>query len=107
MMQSMAHNGKTSRLRDTQIIIRSNALATIGALASVTMWLTDIRQIGSPAAVAPGLALCCGLFGMVFSVWVTIRDSRPLYSLFSLWALIPLLWTIYFLLIIHPASPQL
>jgi hypothetical protein len=95
----------TSRRRksDSSVIVRSNALASVAAVASVTMTLIGIRQTGSPAAAAPALSLCCALFGIVFSVWIAVRDCRPLYLLLGVWALVPLLWSVYYLLVIDPA----
>jgi hypothetical protein len=102
--QLMARTTEPSKLSDDVIIVRANVLASIAALVSVLMCLTDIRQIGSLAAVVPASALCCGLFGLVFSAWQAFRNTRLLYVLFGLWAVIPVLWTICFLLVIDPAS---
>lgn len=100
----MAQTDHRSNLSDTGTILRANTFATIAMLLSSAMWLVKIRQIGPLTAVAPGTALCCGLFGLVYSAWVAIRDSRPLFFLYCVWAAIPLMWTIYFLLVLHPST---
>ena len=102
--EPMVQTGHPSNLSDIGMILRANTFATIGMILSVTMWLVGMRQIGLLTAVAPGTALCCGLFGLVYSGWIAIRDSRPLIFLFCVWAVVPLLWTAYFLLVLHPST---
>ncbi len=100
----MVQTAHPSNLSDIRTILRANTFATIGMVLSATMWLLDIPQIGSLTAIAPGTALCAGLFGLVNSAWMGIRDLRPLIFLFCLWAAVPLLWTVYFLLVLHPST---
>lgn len=93
-----------SKLSDVQLLVRANSLASIATLVSVAMWLASIQQIGAPPAIAAAIALCCGLFGVVFAVWLAIRDSQPRLVLLGLWALAPLLWISYFLLVLQPSA---
>ena len=89
---------------DTSIITRCNTLATVAAVVSVAMCLNGVNQIGSLTAVAAGVALCCGLFGVVFSALKMIHNFQLVYVVLSVWGVVPVAWTIYFLLVVHPAS---
>lgn len=89
---------------DARAIAKGNLFASVAAILSVLMWLTDTKQLGSITVIAPAVALGCGLFGVVFSIWVAIRDTRPHFLAYGLWAIAPLLWTAYYLLVLHPDS---
>lgn len=89
---------------DTSIITRCNTLATAAAALSIAMYLDNVQQIGSLTAIAPGIALCCGLFGVVVSAWKMIRNFQLVYVVLTVWGVLPVAWTIYFLLVVHPAS---
>ena len=91
-------------LSETSTVAIINLVASVGAVLSVCMWLADIRQIASFTSVAPAAALCCGLFGAVFSIWIAIRDSRIRFLGFAVWAIVPLVWTVCYLLVLHPRS---
>jgi len=66
--------------------------------------VVGVRQIGAVTALAPGAALCGGLFGFVFSLWTAVRESRWNILWLSAWSVVPLVWLVYFLLILHPST---
>ena len=100
----MTENKSQKSLSETSTVAIINLVASVGAVLSVWMWLAGTKQIASFTSVAPAAALCCGLFGAVFAIWIAIRDSRIRFLAFAVWAIVPLAWTVYYLLALHPGS---